>query len=148
MMRIAENYARVKTLDLPMGLHRGLLGIFSEEGTYTISFTYVVHSGAVKGGFLLYTMKYVSIIPPSEGRASFTFVLDASNLGTNMEEELLLYSDYGYHSAIQNHVTFHNIHIARGTQIPDIWTPAHADLTPEQIATLPPYGEFKEIKSF
>ena len=30
----------------------------------------------------------------------------------------------------------------------DIWTPAHADLTPEQIATLPPYGEYKEIKSF
>ncbi len=30
----------------------------------------------------------------------------------------------------------------------DIWTPAHADLTPEQIATLPPYGEYKEIKAF
>ena len=30
----------------------------------------------------------------------------------------------------------------------DIWTPAHADLTPEQIETLPPYGEYKEIKSF
>ena len=29
-----------------------------------------------------------------------------------------------------------------------IWTPAHADLTPEQIATLPPYGEYKEIKTF
>ena len=30
----------------------------------------------------------------------------------------------------------------------DIWTPAHADLTPEQIATLPPYGEYKEIQTF
>jgi len=30
----------------------------------------------------------------------------------------------------------------------DIWTPAHADLTPEQIAILPPYGEYKEIKAF
>ena len=30
----------------------------------------------------------------------------------------------------------------------DIWTPAHADLTPEQIATLPPYGDYKEIKTF
>ena len=30
----------------------------------------------------------------------------------------------------------------------DIWTPAHADLTPEQITTLPPHGEYKEIKSF
>lgn len=29
-----------------------------------------------------------------------------------------------------------------------IWTPAHADLTPEQIANLPPYGEYKEIKTF
>ena len=29
-----------------------------------------------------------------------------------------------------------------------IWTPAHADLTPEQIEMLPPYGEYKEIKSF
>ena len=30
----------------------------------------------------------------------------------------------------------------------DIWTPAHDDLTAEQIATLPPYGEYKEIKTF
>lgn len=34
-----------------------------------------------------------------------------------------------------------------GTE-PTIWIPAEADLTPEQIATLPPYGEFKEIKAF
>ena len=26
-----------------------------------------------------------------------------------------------------------------------VWTPPHADLNPAQIATLPPYGEFKEI---
>ena len=30
----------------------------------------------------------------------------------------------------------------------DIWTPAHDDLTPEQIETLPPYGDYKEIKAF
>ena len=39
-------------------------------------------------------------------------------------------------------------HFFLSTEKPDIWTPAHADLTPEQIATLPPYGEYKEIKTF
>ena len=34
--------------------------------------------------------------------------------------------------------------LEEGTE-PTIWIPAEADLTPEQIATLPPYGEFKEI---
>ena len=34
------------------------------------------------------------------------------------------------------------------TEPSDIWTPAHSDLTPEQIATLPPYGEYKEIQTF
>lgn len=38
--------------------------------------------------------------------------------------------------------------LVEGDKPPSIWTPAHADLTPEQIATLPPYGEYKEIKSF
>ena len=40
------------------------------------------------------------------------------------------------------------IHVARGTQGANIWTPAHSELTPEQEAFLPPYGEYKEIKSF
>lgn len=35
--------------------------------------------------------------------------------------------------------------LVEGDKPPSIWTPAHADLTPEQIATLPPYGEYKEI---
>lgn len=35
-----------------------------------------------------------------------------------------------------------------GDQEPDIWLPPESALTPEQIATLPPYGEYKEIKSF
>lgn len=35
-----------------------------------------------------------------------------------------------------------------GDQAPDIWLPPESALTPEQIATLPPYGEYKEIKSF
>lgn len=39
-------------------------------------------------------------------------------------------------------------HFFLSTEKPDIWTPAHADLTSEQIAKLPPYGEYKEIKSF
>ena len=39
-------------------------------------------------------------------------------------------------------------HFFLSTEKPDIWTPAHDDLTPEQIATLPPYGKYKEIKSF
>ena len=38
--------------------------------------------------------------------------------------------------------------LVKGQFLPDIPTPAHADLTSEQIATLPPYGEYKEIKSF
>lgn len=40
------------------------------------------------------------------------------------------------------------IMLNRGTESSDIWTPAHADLTPEQMTVLPPYGEYKEIKSF
>ena len=40
------------------------------------------------------------------------------------------------------------LRIHREGEISDIWTPAHDDLTAEQIATLPPYGEYKEIKSF
>lgn len=40
------------------------------------------------------------------------------------------------------------IHVAEGTYHPYIWTPAHSELTPEQMAFLPPYGEYKEIKSF
>lgn len=39
-------------------------------------------------------------------------------------------------------------HFFLATEKPDIWTPPHDDLTPEQIETLPPYGEYKEIKSF
>ena len=35
-----------------------------------------------------------------------------------------------------------------GDQEPDIWLPPESALTPEQIETLPPYGEYKEIKSF
>lgn len=38
--------------------------------------------------------------------------------------------------------------LVEGDKPPSIWTPAHADLTPEQIATLPPYGEYKEIQTF
>ena len=38
--------------------------------------------------------------------------------------------------------------LVEGDKPPSIWTPAHGDLTPEQMAVLPPYGEYKEIKSF
>lgn len=40
------------------------------------------------------------------------------------------------------------LRIHREGEVSDIWTPAEADLTPEQIATLPPYGDYKEIKAF
>ncbi len=144
MIRIAENYSIVKTLDLPVDVGFLPIANLQEVGTYTISFTYVVHSGAVQVGFLLYSTDDVAIIPPSEGRISYTFELDASKIG----EELRLYSDNFNRTAKENHVTFYDIHIARGTQGADIWTPAHAGLVPEQIAMLPPYGEYKEIKSF
>lgn len=39
-----------------------------------------------------------------------------------------------------------NIKIELGTEA-TLWTPAHADLTPAQIALMK-YGEYKEIKSF
>ena len=35
-----------------------------------------------------------------------------------------------------------------GDQEPDIWLPPESALTPEQIATLPPYGDYKEIQTF
>lgn len=144
-MKIAENYATVKTLDLPEGLAARPIGSLPSEGTYTISFTYVVHSGRVQYSFLLYgTSSIVRIPPSSEGRISFTFVVDTSQAGVSLN----LYSDNGALTAKENHVTFDNVHIASGTQAPDIWTPAHAELTAEQIETLPPYGEYKEIKSF
>lgn len=40
------------------------------------------------------------------------------------------------------------LRIHREGEMSDIWTPAHANLTPAQIAMLPPYGDYKEIKSF
>lgn len=144
MMRIAENYSRVKTLDLPVGQGALPIGSLPAAGTYTISFTYVVHSGRVQYSFLLYGTGNVARIPPSEGRISFTFELDTSQAGVN----LLLYSDNQAVTARQNHVTFDNVHIVSGTQESDIWTPAHADLTPEQVAVLPPYGEYTVINSF
>ncbi len=39
------------------------------------------------------------------------------------------------------------VKIEEGTEATP-WIPAEVDLTAEQIATLPPYGEYKEIKSF
>lgn len=143
MIRIAENCLSVKSVDVRVGSAYGYLGTLpTEGGAYTISFSYVVHSGEVRGGFLLYDASQIATIPPSEGRISFTFEWGPSHTGSNLR----LYSDSV--GAKDNHVTFYDIHIARGTQGADIWTPAHADLTPEQIATLPPYGEYKEIKSF
>jgi len=41
-----------------------------------------------------------------------------------------------------------SLFLVEGDKPPSIWTPAHADLTAEQIATLPPYGEYKEIQTF
>lgn len=38
--------------------------------------------------------------------------------------------------------------VHEGEQGSDIYVPPHFVLTPEQIATLPPYGEYKEIKTF
>ena len=35
-----------------------------------------------------------------------------------------------------------------GDQEPDIWLPPESALTPEQIANLPPYGDYKEIQTF
>lgn len=35
-----------------------------------------------------------------------------------------------------------------GDQEPDIWLPPESALTPEQVAVLPPYGDYKEIKAF
>ena len=144
MIRIAENYARVKTVDLPVGTRASYIATLPEVGTYTISFTGVVHSGEVGIGFLIRGTSSITRIPPSEDRISFTFEWDASHIGS----ELSIYSAGEAVASENNHVTFHNVHIARGTQGADIWTPAHADLTPEQIATLPPYGKYKEIKSF
>lgn len=141
MIRVFENYSRVKTLDLRVGISNHPIGNLPEVGTYTISFTHVVHSGEVMGGFLLLGATTIAIMPPAEGRMSFTFELASANVGASLR----LYADSSHATAMKNHVTFHDIHIARGTQRPDIWTPAHADLTPEQIATLPPYGEYKEI---
>jgi len=145
MIKIAENYSSVKTLDLPVGVGQLPIANLQEVGTYTISFTCVVHYGGVMSqGFLIYGSSSIVRIPQSEGRISGTFEVDASNIGLN----LLLYSNSDNSSARENHVTFYDIHIARGAQGADIWTPAHADLTPEQIATLPPYGDYKEIKAF
>ena len=39
-------------------------------------------------------------------------------------------------------------HVTEGDVPSDIYTPYHGRMTPEQIAMLPPYGEYKEIKSF
>ena len=145
MIRVLENYSIVKTLDFPVGVAHIPIANLQEVGTYTISFTYVVHYGGVESeGFLLRGSTSIGYIPPSEGRISFTFEVDASNIGLN----LLLYSNANAASARENYVTFYDIHIARGTQGADIWTPAEADLTPEQIAMLPPYGDYKEIKAF
>ena len=144
-MIIAENYSSVRTLDVPEGRASLPIGTLPAAGTYTISFTYVVHSGRVQYSFLLYGGANVArISPSSDGRISFTFVLDTANVG----QILNLYSDNQYVTAANNHVTFDNLQIVSGTQESDVWTPAHADLTAEQIATLPPYGEYKEIKSF
>lgn len=38
-----------------------------------------------------------------------------------------------------------SLFLVEGDKPPSIWTPAHADLTPAQIAKLPQYGEYKEI---
>lgn len=40
------------------------------------------------------------------------------------------------------------LRIHREGETSDIWTPAHADLTAEQVAVLPPYGEYTVINSF
>lgn len=141
MIRVLENYSRVKTLDLPVGARSAFIATLPEVGTYTISFTYVVHSGIVNIGFLIRGASSIARIPPSEGRISFTFEWDSSHVGANLS----LYSNADAGSSENNHVTFENIHIARGTQGADIWTPAHADLTPEQIALMK-YGEFEEAK--
>lgn len=39
------------------------------------------------------------------------------------------------------------VKIEEGTEA-TLWVPAEADLTAEQMETLPPYGEYKEIKTF
>ena len=50
--------------------------------------------------------------------------------------------------SVEVEVYIKSLFLVEGDKPPSIWTPAHADLTPAQIAKLPPYGEYKEIKSF
>lgn len=66
------------------------------------------------------------------------------NADSEYESLISVYGTYGSN----NIPAIRNIKIEIGTEPSDIWTPAHADLTPEQMAFMPPYGEYKEIKSF
>lgn len=66
--------------------------------------------------------------------------------GKNMDDWAFYIWDSVNGSESPYDITFINASLTLNKS--DIWTPAHADMTPEQIAKLPTYGEYKEIKAF
>lgn len=75
-------------------------------------------------------------------RLSVTLSADSSNHGRGY---LITCDDPAF---VGKWIRTRKIISVAGDQEPDIWLPPESALTPEQIAMLPPYGEYKEIKAF
>lgn len=141
-MRIAENLVAMKggkrntyygmngaefANDSTVG-HIASLRIHITAGTYTFSMQRRSKI-ATDGGFIRYNIY--------DGNLNFVrreAILDMVATRTFTENRFIAVSfpiDSGFKLERGNEAT--------------LWTPAHADLTPEQIATLPPYGDYKEI---
>ena len=123
-----------------------------QAGTYNLFYDIKTDNGATinlhfglgdEGYYRMdnYSWRWSSV--QNKGEAVVTFIVEQSFLDANPNYPHL-WIRYR-NEKVATTMTSKGFRIHRGGETSDIWTPAHADLTPQQIATLPPYGEFKEI---
>ena len=163
MIRIAENLciqpASQPSLELVLPATRYFKEYLAiknvQAGTYNLVYDIETTNGVaiylhfglgVEKSYELDSLTWIWSRVQNKGEVVVTFIVEQSFLDANPNYPHL-WIRY-YNSRVATTMTSKGLRIHREGEVSDIWTPAHADLTPEQIATLPPYGEYKEIKSF
>jgi len=160
MIRIAENlYSGPRTVNASRHINTIVHPILSDHIGELMTFSFTLKSANV-GNFQIRVFAYQTRGITIEEPARYPIVINVTHEfqrfvihsvvtdhGLSAEGsslgEILIYD----HMDVTGGLTVMNRAINLG-HTDGIWTPAHDDLTPEQIATLPPYGEYKEIKTF
>lgn len=91
-----------------------------------------------------WTDPMISTNLPQEGRV----IWENISIPTGSQFAFFIYNGEAYNTTLNNDFARWDMHLTIGEKASDTWVPAEEDLTPEQRLALPPYGEYKEIKSF